>query len=403
MGLDIPILNFTTDPKIIFNHDSVIKHHPRIFDGIREVSFYKQLNHPHIITCEDAEIYEYYVKIYDFPPTANDEMSMMKIKFKRYTPLDELCFDYQCANKLLNEISDTLAYLEVNGILHSDVKPDNIFYDKNNDKFLLADFDLVTYNERYFRYRVATPTTRPPEMTNENNVICYRSDVFSLAVTVTTLLIGSWYPTERIEQCKENEYNNKMNITLDSLDGNLIDKNLLYKCLSFNPNKRPLPSELAKIRQSIKYYKSIKMNYLDLCGLKNVIKQDLLVGVSNNKGVRKNDNDDEYLCEYASKISSTYLSLTTDDFTPLQYFMAMMCGFILAKVMTYPNDEYMCYKQLPDIFNDDFTSLIDGLYISKNVLNEKDVTSISDAATNSIKARRFIKKMLIVLDFKVIF
>lgn len=278
---------------IIFEGDHVIKTAGYLDNGIREVIYYKSIDHPNIIKCEDVKFME--------------ERHKIQITFQKYIPIDQLYEDFikddGLVTKLFMEISDTLAYLEYNNILHSDIKDGNIFYDPINNIFMLADFDLSYYTTECFINRTATPLTRPPELAmilieeenEENNrrpfqkikptfeirtpykdsVSNWKGDIFSLGVVVSSLLLdGEWYPSDIYEQSDENYFNS----LIEELTERISDYeyyDLLLSCLSFDYQDRPTPTELSRDLGITKTYKSCKMTPIDKFDLYDIIYKDI--------------------------------------------------------------------------------------------------------------------------------
>ena len=48
-------------------------------------------------------------------------------------------------SKILWDILTGLKFLKQNKIIHGDIKPVNIMYDKNNDKYKIIDFGSATF------------------------------------------------------------------------------------------------------------------------------------------------------------------------------------------------------------------------------------------------------------------
>ena len=88
-------------------------------------------------------------------------------------------------NNMMRSILDALAYLSSKGLMHRDLKPDNILLDKN-DRIKIADFGLATHINlsTYIFKKCGTPGYIAPEVfkyEEKNPATDYddRCDVFS--------------------------------------------------------------------------------------------------------------------------------------------------------------------------------------------------------------------------------
>lgn len=232
------------EPVITFTDKTVIKCHTNLYFGIRENVYYWSLKHKNIISAIETYI----------------DCSVVKTEMKRYIPTSKLKIDYHLAERLLEDIMLAIDYLNRNNILQSDVKSDNIYYDEERELFLLADFDLAYYGRESFVNRTATPTTRPPELAliideenkslicstryeeqaryrNKDKLITEKGDIFSLAVTVVTLLVGNWYSNIISEQIDRQLYDKTKYKALEKI-GNFKYIDLLEKMLDFDVETR---------------------------------------------------------------------------------------------------------------------------------------------------------------------
>ncbi len=170
---------------------------------------------------------------------------------KKLTPIENIDVNY---NQLILNILDALSYLEVNDIIHNDVKPWNILYDPDTQQYVLIDFGVSTRFKICHTARVNRPITEAPEITYRNllpdqkinlpaivDTDDNRSDTFGLGATLFILLTGkSWFPNEE----------DKLKISFSQSYLSLLDGNpyqpLVKEMMTPFPQNRPLPSQLAK-------------------------------------------------------------------------------------------------------------------------------------------------------------
>lgn len=92
---------------------------------------------------------------------------------------------------LMGQVCRALDYAHQNGIVHRDIKPDNILLDEAGKPYLV-DFGIATIesvNVTRTRTTSATPAYMSPEQILEN-IVDRRSDIFSLGVIIFELLSG---------------------------------------------------------------------------------------------------------------------------------------------------------------------------------------------------------------------
>ena len=103
-------------------------------------------------------------------------------------PIDE-------ARRILREIADALAYAHTRGVIHRDIKPDNILLDAASGRALVSDFGIARAIEAGTRLTVTgaavgTPTYMSPEQAMGERDIDGRSDIYSLGVIGYQMLTG---------------------------------------------------------------------------------------------------------------------------------------------------------------------------------------------------------------------
>jgi serine/threonine-protein kinase len=103
-------------------------------------------------------------------------------------PIDE-------ARRLVCEIADALGYAHLRGVIHRDIKPDNILLDGHSGRAMVTDFGIARAIEAGTRLTitgnaVGTPTYMSPEQAVGEREVDGRSDIYSLGVLAYQMLTG---------------------------------------------------------------------------------------------------------------------------------------------------------------------------------------------------------------------
>ena len=103
-------------------------------------------------------------------------------------PIDEV-------RRMMCEVADALAYAHMRGVIHRDIKPDNILLDRETGRGLVTDFGIARAVEAGTRLTVTgmavgTPTYMSPEQAVGDKEIDGRSDVYSLGIVAYQMLTG---------------------------------------------------------------------------------------------------------------------------------------------------------------------------------------------------------------------
>jgi hypothetical protein len=154
---------------------------------LREAQTAAQLNHPHIVPIyavdERDGIVFFAMGLVDGAPLA--ELLMREPRL----PLDTV-------RQLLVQVTDALAYAHAHGVVHRDVKPDNVLLDRLTGRAMVTDFGIARAAEGDQRLTVTgvavgTPTYMSPEQATGERDIDARSDIYSLGVMGYQLLSGA--------------------------------------------------------------------------------------------------------------------------------------------------------------------------------------------------------------------
>jgi hypothetical protein len=146
--------------------------------------------HPHI--CSIREIFEdgkYYYLVLDL--VSGGEMFEHLIKMGAYSEQD--------ASRLVKEVADALTFLHGIGIVHGDLKPENLMLStirKEDSTIKLVDFGCALIRSEdtdsiQSRSRAAiTPAYCPPEVLEEKDPITPQMDIWGLGIILYIMLTG---------------------------------------------------------------------------------------------------------------------------------------------------------------------------------------------------------------------
>jgi hypothetical protein len=152
---------------------------------LREAKAAARLRHPHIVPVFDAgkDGDQYYIAsaFIDGKTLADD--------------IPERGTDFARAARLARELAEALAYAHEEGIVHRDVKPQNVMIDKQ-DRLHLMDFGLAARQEEEARLTrdgtvMGTPAYMAPEQARGNSAdVTPAADQYAVGVVLYELLTG---------------------------------------------------------------------------------------------------------------------------------------------------------------------------------------------------------------------
>src|SRR5262245_56539046 len=154
---------------------------------LREAETAAQLNHPNIV-----DIY------------AVDEVDGTVFFVMAYITGDNLAkrvhehgaLSVEETRRTLRDVADALAYAHERGVIHRDIKPDNILIDAQSGRPMVTDFGIaraVTEGDSRLTatgIAIGTPTYMSPEQAAGERTIDGRSDLYSLGVVGYQMLTG---------------------------------------------------------------------------------------------------------------------------------------------------------------------------------------------------------------------
>jgi serine/threonine protein kinase len=152
----------------------------------REIEIIAQLTHPHILPLHDSgEVggFLFYVM-----PFIEGESLRDRLKREGRLPVRD-------AVRILREVADALAYAHEHGIVHRDIKPDNVMLSGRHA--LVTDFGVAkavsaASGEKLTTVGIAlgTPAYMSPEQAMGETDLDHRSDIYSLGALAYEMLAG---------------------------------------------------------------------------------------------------------------------------------------------------------------------------------------------------------------------
>jgi serine/threonine-protein kinase len=166
--------------------------HPEVAEAVsverfrRETQLAARLQHPHIVPLfggGEAGGFLYYTM-----PLIEGESLRARLASKGALPVDD-------AVRLAREAADALAYAHARGVVHRDIKPDNILL--SDGHALVTDFGIAHAVDSDSSERltsiglvVGTPAYMSPEQASGETEIDGRSDIYSLGCVLYEMLVG---------------------------------------------------------------------------------------------------------------------------------------------------------------------------------------------------------------------
>ncbi len=297
---------------------------------IQEIIFLKNLDHPNIAKL---------VKINDF------EFCMPKYKIPK-------SYDVK---KFIYQILSALDYLHSKGILHSDVKLENILEDDNGN-YILIDYDLsefYSFQKKLFRYTTSMEV-QPPGLYLNNNL---NVDVFSLGICIVYIVCNFDYTNDTqylLEKINEKIYKDKIKSILNEngykllksmlgLNGRYISANEALNHIFFNEKVPLINQNFNKIIPfiSVKWNKTIFTHEMYNNILKKVLKNS------------KNVNYMSFLgfIQIFRKLLNTNIEQNISKFE----LYAIVCYFIGILIYEERESEYQSYNYPLKLLNNNYS------------------------------------------------
>src|SRR5262249_29164897 len=145
---------------------------------LREAETAAQLSHPNIVpiyTVDEQEQLVFFVMAY----VSGDNLAK-RLHERGVLPCDDV-------RRITREVPDPLAYAHGRGVVHRDIKPDNILLDASSGRAMVTDFGIARAASEADTGRltatgmaIGTPAYMSPEQAAGDRQIDGRSDLYSL-------------------------------------------------------------------------------------------------------------------------------------------------------------------------------------------------------------------------------
>jgi serine/threonine protein kinase len=153
----------------------------------REIQIIAQLTHPHILPLHDSG--EMGGFLFYVMPYVDGESLREKLKREGTLSVHETV-------RILREVTDALAYAHERGIVHRDIKPDNVMLSGRHA--IVTDFGVAkavsaASDEQLTTVGVAlgTPAYMSPEQAMGETDLDHRSDIYAVGTLAYEMLVGS--------------------------------------------------------------------------------------------------------------------------------------------------------------------------------------------------------------------
>ena len=155
---------------------------------LREAETAAQLSHPNIVpiySVDERDGLVYFVMACVEGPTLAKRLH------------DEGRIPVNDTRRILGEVADALSYAHARGVVHRDIKPDNILLDKDDGRAMVTDFGIARAIQEGADSRltatgvaIGTPAYMSPEQAAGDREIDGRSDLYALGVVGYQMLAG---------------------------------------------------------------------------------------------------------------------------------------------------------------------------------------------------------------------
>ena len=297
----INLKNFHRETEIMINlnHENIVKFYG-YFEDKENIIKYKEIYKDKKDINEDNSDKNIYCLVLEYVQKGSLEEYIKKYKSlckdkNRFIPINE---DFII--RIFKQSLNALTYLYKKSILHRDLKPDNILFDKQYN-IKITDFGLsalykdenpANQNKPDYLFSDGTCVGRndfiSPEI-EKRQKYNYENDIFSLGLTMLCLMSYE----NPIEFYRENNSKNsfrKINKNTINKSYNIYLQKLVLLMVNEDPNQRPTPykayANLEEIEKMIKNHKTKQLKKINTFNIENNNNPDMEIKA--NQFVQKN-------------------------------------------------------------------------------------------------------------------
>lgn len=153
---------------------------------VREAQTAARLNHPHIVPI--YAVHEAQGMVAFAMALVHGETLAVRLQ-RESRPA------FPVVASVLEQMADALAYAHASGVVHRDIKPDNVLMDRETGRAMLTDFGIARAAESGSRLTqtgiaVGTPAFMSPEQAMGDKDVDGRSDLYSVGIVGYLMLTG---------------------------------------------------------------------------------------------------------------------------------------------------------------------------------------------------------------------
>ena len=166
----------------------------------REYEMSMALNHPYIA----------YVFTYDSIPQLGEGIVMEYVDGRSLTDFLKEDPDSRLRRRVLMQLFEAVAYIHRKGIIHNDLKPENIMVTRSDNNVKVIDFGLSDNDAHYILKTLGcTPKYASPELLRRET-LDVRSDIYSLGLIMKDILgnRSSFISSKASRQSPDRRYDN---------------------------------------------------------------------------------------------------------------------------------------------------------------------------------------------------